>query len=390
MTDRSSTDCCIIGGGIIGLSIARELAGRGHSVRVLARHERRDTASWAAAGILPPAPTWPGMPPADALTAWSDRLLREWTVELCDETGIDNGLRRCGGLHVVGPGGAGGQVEDLHARAAMWRDRGTAVELLDAAGVADCDAALAGAVARGVITAGLHLPEETQIRPPRHLEALERSCRGRGVVFTSGVELAAVAGVPAGGLTRYGRAIDGLVVNRAGVSETVRAAHYVLAAGPWSEGLGRLFGVEITTRPIRGQIALVRLSGPRLSRVVNRGLEYLVPREDGRLLIGSTLEDAGFDHRTTPDAIASLVAFGGEMLGEIGCTAIERSWAGLRPGSADGLPTIGPIPGCDNASVATGHYRAGLHQSTGTAMLVADLIEGRASHLPLDPFRAGR
>jgi len=382
MTVRSSTDCCIIGGGIIGLSIARELAGRGHSVRVLARHARRDTASWAAAGILPPAPAWAGMPPDDALTAWSDRLHWEWAAELREETGIDTGLRRCGGLHVVGPGGAGGWIDDLHARAATWRDHGATVELLDADGVADCDPALGGAVARGAITAGFLLPEETQIRPPRHLEAIERSCRSRGVALTPGAELT--------GVEWRGQAIAGLLVNCGGVSETVRAAHYVLAAGPWSEGLGRQFGVDIPTRPIRGQIALVRRPDVRLTRVVNRGLEYLVPREDGRLLIGSTLEDAGFDLCTTPDAIAALIEFGGELLGEIACMAVEQSWAGLRPGSADGLPTIGRIPGCDNASVATGHYRAGLHQSTGTAMLVADLVEGRASPLPLDPFRPGR
>lgn len=382
MTDRSATDCCIIGGGVIGLSIARELAGRGHSVRVLARHPRRDTASWAAAGILPPAPTWSGMPPADALTAWSDRLHWEWADELRGETGIDTGLRRCGGLHVVGPAGAGGWIEDLQAEAATWRDRGTAVELLDADGVAECDPALGAAVARGTITAGLHLPEEAQIRPPRHLEAVARSCRSRGVDMMLGVELV--------GVQRRGKAITGLEVTCGGVSETVRASHYVLAAGPWSEGLGRQFGIEISTRPIRGQIALVRLPALRLTRVVNRGLEYLVPREDGRLLIGSTLEDAGFDRRTTPDAIAALLEFGGQLLGEIGCMAVEQSWAGLRPGSADGLPTIGRIPGLDNACVATGHYRAGLHQSTGTAMVVADLIEGRTSPLPLDAFRPGR
>ena len=94
------TDCCIIGGGIIGLSIARELAGRGRSVRLLARERRHDTASWAAAGIFPPAPEHAGDSPNEALTAWSDRLHRDWARQLLDETGIDNGLRPCGGLHI--------------------------------------------------------------------------------------------------------------------------------------------------------------------------------------------------------------------------------------------------------------------------------------------------
>lgn len=95
------TDCCIIGGGIIGLSVARELAGRGHSVRVLARDESRLTSSWAAAGIFPPAPDWPGATPNARLTAFSDRLHREWAAELLAETGIDNELQACGGLHLA-------------------------------------------------------------------------------------------------------------------------------------------------------------------------------------------------------------------------------------------------------------------------------------------------
>ncbi|NBW97160.1 MAG: FAD-binding oxidoreductase, partial [Planctomycetia bacterium] len=94
------TDCVIIGGGVIGLSIARELAGRGLEVEVVARERGRDTASWAAAGIFPPAPDRPEAPPGDRLTAWSDALHRLWAEELRAETGIDNELHRCGGLHV--------------------------------------------------------------------------------------------------------------------------------------------------------------------------------------------------------------------------------------------------------------------------------------------------
>jgi glycine oxidase len=148
-------------------------------------------------------------------------------------------------------------------------------------------------------------------------------------------------------------------------------------------------------------VAIIRRSFPRVrlyrnwsnkgfARVVNRGLDYLVPRDDGRLLIGSTLEDAGFDRRTTPDVIASLFAFGESLLGDLGCGAIEQSWAGLRPGSPDGLPTIGRLPGAENAVVATGHYRAGLHQSPGTAVLVADIIGGRTSPVDVTAFRPDR
>jgi len=376
---RITSDCVIIGGGVIGLSIARELAGRGRSVRVLTRDPRQASASWAAAGILPPAPMHPGCTPNEALTAWSDMLHRTWAGELRDETGIDTGLRRCGGLHVAM---TEADLALLHADAAAWRAQGAACEPLDAAGVAALEPALAPAVAGGTIRGGFLLPEESQLRPPRHLDALARSCLRRGVVLSPGADVHEIL--------RDGDRITGLAATIDGREETVRATWYVLAAGAWSERLAAPLGLRLATRPIRGQIALVRLPRPVLGRVVNRGLDYLVPRDDGRLLIGSTLEDAGFDPRTTPDAIATLLAFAGEMLGDLGCGAVEKAWAGLRPGSADGLPTIGRVPAVANAFVAAGHYRAGLHQSTGTAVLVADLIDGRPSRVDAAAFRPDR
>ena len=373
------TDCCIIGGGVIGLSIARELAGRGCSVRVLDRDPRRASSSWAAAGILPPAPWHADCTPNEALTAWSDQLHRAWAGELRDETGIDTGLRTCGGLHVATTAAG---LEERRAESRAWRATGAACEELAAADVAEREPALATAVEEGTILGGYLLPEETQLRSPRHLEALARSCRGRGVLLSAGVEVVEIL--------RDGSRVAGVAATVDGSPEIVRADWYVLAAGAWSERLAATLGVTLATRPIRGQIALVRLPRPRLARVVNRGLDYLVPRDDGRLLIGSTLEDAGFDRRTTPDVIASLFAFGESLLGDLGCGAIEQSWAGLRPGSPDGLPTIGRLPGAENAVVATGHYRAGLHQSPGTAVLVADIIGSRTSPVDAAAFRPDR
>jgi glycine oxidase len=372
------TDCCIIGGGIVGLSIARELAGRGLTVRVVARESRRDTASWAAAGILPPAPERAGAGAGDALTSWSDRLHRAWAVDLREETGVDNGLRVCGGLH-VGPAAA---QERLADEARGWREAGAACELLDGRGIASSEPALAGAVACGALTGGYGLPEEMQIRPPRHLEALERSCVARGVAITHDAtvrEIVVVAG-----------RVAAVIASVSGVAERISAGVYVLAAGAWSGGLAEPLGLEIVTKPIRGQIALFSLSRRELVRVVNRGLDYLVPREDGTLLVGSTIEDAGFDASTRDDAIERLVRVARELLGDVGVGRPEMAWAGLRPGSADGLPFIGRSPACGNAILATGHFRAGLHQSTGTAILVAELVEGRVPTIDIAAFDPGR
>ena len=373
-------DCCIIGGGVVGLSIARELAGRGVRVRVLAREEPRATTSWAAAGIFPPAPDRPNAPPGDALTAWSDRLHWEWATELRAETGIDTGLVKCGGLHVAA---AGPPLDALATAADEWRAIGARCERLDGAAVAAHEPALADAVARGVIAEAILLPDETQIRPPRHLDALARSCAIRGVTV--------VPGAVVHGIDRAGRRIERLVATIDGREAAIHAGSYVLAAGAWSEGLAADLGLRIATTPIRGQIMLLRQPAATLGRVLNRGLDYLVPRPDGRLLVGSTLEDAGFDATTTPAAIDRLHDVARELLGAAAAgLPVEATWAGLRPGSADGLPTIGRIPGLDDAFVAAGHFRAGWHQAPGTAVLIADLVMGRRPPLDPAPFAPDR
>ena len=377
------TDCCIIGGGIIGLSIARELAGRGLSVRVLARDPARDTSSWAAAGIFPPAPDVPDGPPGDSLTAWSDRLHRQWAAELRDETGIDNELDACGGLHLAGDARG---IARLHDELLAWRGKGVRCEPLTPPQVASQEPALRDAVEHGLIAGGYLLPDEMRIRSPRHLEALTRSCLARGVDITTAAD---VTRIDVGG-----DRIQGVVVRRKGgpdVHETVvRAERYCLAAGAWSSKLAESLGVRIDTRPIRGQIALLRLPKQVLARVINVGLEYFVPRPDGRLLVGSTIEDAGFAPTTTPEAIDRLMDFARRLLGPLPDAVMEQSWAGLRPGSADGRPSIGGVPGCHNAFVAAGHFRAGLHQSTGTAVMLADLMTGRRPPLAPEPFAPGR
>ncbi|MBM4021424.1 MAG: FAD-dependent oxidoreductase [Planctomycetes bacterium] len=376
-----SLDCCIIGGGIIGLSIARELAGRGRSVRVLAREGRRETASWAAAGIFPPVPD-PAAVAGDAnavLTAWSDSLHRHWARELVAETRLDNGLFACGGLHVAA---AGAGLERLRRDAEVWHAKGVRCEWLEASGLAAVEPALAGAVAAGRVEGGILLPDEMRIRPPRHLEALERSCAGRGVSLSHDSEVT--------GITVAGGRVNGLEVRSPQGAETVVAGSYVLAAGAWSGPLAESIGLAIDTRPIRGQIALLRLPQQVLGRIVNRGLDYLVPRDDGRILAGSTLEDVGFDRATVPTDIARLLAVAAELVGDLAGATVEKTWAGLRPGSADGLPSIGRVPGKENVIVAAGHFRAGLHQSPGTAVIVADLLEGKSPPLDIGPFAPGR
>jgi glycine oxidase len=160
----------------------------------------------------------------------------------------------------------------------------------------------------------------------------------------------------------------------------------ILAAGPWTEQLAARLGASIPTKPIRGQILLLHEPNPSLARILEHGRDYLVPRGDGRVLVGSTEEDVGFDPRTTEFALARLKDFACRLVPVLRHAKVESAWAGLRPGSPDEKPTIGRIPGLANAYVATGHFRAGIQLSTGTARLLADLLAGRISDADLAPF----
>lgn len=348
-------------------------------MRVVARDPRRETASWAAVGIFPPAPAGGTSDPNAALTALSHRLHGQWSEELLAETGIENGLLACGGLHV-----AADEKRLLAMRlvADTWVARGAQCEWLSAAGVTEIEPAIAAAVNAGRICGGFFLPGEMQFRSPRHLEALERSCRARGVVIEEAVTVEHID--VAGGRVR------GLAVKTPQGDATIAADRYVFAAGAWTGNLARSLGLTIDTRPIRGQIVLMRCARQRLSRIINRGLDYLVPREDGLILVGSTLEDVGFDASTVPKAIERLRGAAADLLGDLADATIEQAWAGLRPGSIDGLPSIGRAKNVENAFVAAGHFRAGLHQSTGTAVIIADLVEGRQPSLDIAPFTPGR
>lgn len=368
-------DVGIIGSGIIGLSIARELAGRGLSVRVLSRQPARATTSWAASGIFPPALDWPDATPGERLTALSTRLHWQWRNELLEETGIDNGLAACGGLYLAVH--AAGR-ERLEQEADQWRARGCRVEWLSPEAVAGQEPELAAAAASGLIQAAMHLPEESQIRPPRHLQALEASCRLRGVEIVTDAELASVA-------------CDGERITAVeSQTQAYTAGVWVLAGGAWSHTFADAFGPTVRPRPVRGQIVLLRTAQPVLSHVINVGLEYLVPRPDGRVLAGSTLEDAGYDFGTTPPAISRMLQFADRLVPALTTAEIETTWSGIRPGSPDGLPWIGRSPTAANGYVATGHFRAGWHQSTGTAQLLADLITGAEPPLDTAPFAVDR
>ncbi|HEV3417003.1 MAG TPA: glycine oxidase ThiO [Pirellulales bacterium] len=368
-------DCLIVGGGVIGLSLAYELARRGMKVRVADRQLPGREASWAAAGIMPPPPSRPDLTPLERLTALSMRLHADWAGRLLEETEIDYGYQRCGGFYLADCDAAVGELE---GQAAVWRQDGIAVETLSPAAVARLEPALADAAENGLLRSALLVPDEMQLRNPRYLQALTTACAARGVEITAGAEVEEFE--CHGGRMRSVRTRHGQLV----------ADRFCITSGCWSGLLLARLGIPVAIKPIRGQIVLLSMPEMVLKRIVYVGPHYYVPRDDGRILVGSTLEDAGFNRQTTSAVIRELLDFAIAWVPALREANFERCWAGLRPASGDGIPYLGRLPGLDNAYVAAGHYRSGLILSPATAVVMAQLIQGQEPAVDLHPFRAER
>lgn len=368
-------DCLIVGGGVIGLSLAWELAGHGLAVHVIDRGAAGREASWAGAGILPPARNHPDAHPIEQLAALSFDLHFRWSEQLREATGIDTGLRRSGGVYLARDQQA---AADLCRSAELWRVAGLAVEPLDAVALRTIEPGLADDVLAAAGRRAWWLPDESQIRNPWHLRALVAGCAGRGVRVTEGaaVEEFAVQGCS----LREVRTAAG----------TFRAGTYCITSGAWSGGLAERLGAPLALQPVRGQIVLLACRQPVLRRIVNEGARYLVPRADGRVLVGSTEEHVGFDKRTTSAGVRGLLDLALSLAPRLADATVETAWAGLRPATADGLPYLGPVPGLGNAFMAAGHFRSGLSLSPATAVVMGELIRGQPPRIDLQPFALDR
>ena len=358
-------DVVILGGGVIGLTTAYFLAAEGVGVAVLDKGDFGREASWAGAGIIPPGDSRRAHTPLDRLRALSAEMYPDLSRRLREETGIGNGYHVCGGLEIAEPG------ENLPVK--EWDAQGIAFHEVEGGELRSIEPALSPALPRAY-----HLPDMAQVRNPRHLKALLAACEKRGVRL--------VPHRAARGFIRTGRRIDAVQADQG----PVPARQFLVTAGAWTDGLLQQVGCRLGVRPVRGQIALLQTEDPRPRPILLQGARYLVPRTDGRVLVGSTEEDAGYDARPTAAAIADLLAFAAELVPSLADAALERCWAGLRPGSPDGLPFLGPVPDCDNLFVAAGHYRAGIQLSPATGRVMTDLLLGRPPAAQLDAFRLER
>jgi glycine oxidase len=360
-------DVAVVGGGVVGLTAAYELAKTGFTVEVLDRGPLGAEASWAGAGIIPPGNPDRAATPIDRLRALGSAGMPALAAELRERTSLDTGYRRSGGIEFLHP--------DDRDVLALWEAEGFPFERLTGDALRRLEPAAAGFPGEPYL-----LPTCAQVRNPWHVRALVVACERAGVLLRPGM--------PVEGWTLSGRRVTGV---RLADGSTVTAGTSILAAGAWSEFLFEPLGHRPGVHPVRGQIVLFRQPTPPIERVLMTGKRYFVPRTDGRVLVGSTEEpEAGFEKWPTAAGVGELLAFATGLIPGWADAEVEKTWAGLRPGSPDGLPFIGPVPGWEGMVVATGHFRAGVQLSVGTAQVLTDLLTGRPPAVPLDAFRLDR
>jgi glycine oxidase len=359
------SDVLVIGGGVIGLTSAYFLARAGLKVELVDQGDFGREASWAGAGILPPGNPGRAGTPIDQLRAQSAVMFAGLSAELREQTGIDNGYLRSGGLELL-------DASD-ESIAEAWRVEGVTYELVQEGELSRLEPALAKGSGPAYF-----LPDMAQLRNPRHVKALVAGCANRGVRLHPGCPVLGFES-EAGHVNAARTARGRLVTDR-----------FILATGSWTDALLAQFGWRPGIKPVRGQIALLNTGASVFHKILIQGRRYLVPRTDGRVLVGSTEENAGFDKRTTAEAIGDLLRFALALVPALSSAPVERCWAGLRPGTPDGLPFIGRVPSMDNVFVAAGHFRAGIQLSPATALLLEELLMEKQPTVPLEPFRLDR
>ena len=353
---------CIIGGGIIGLLIARELHAAGEKVVVFDRRESGKESSWAGGGILSPLYPWRYPDSVTELARLSQSIYPGLVKELQQNTGIDAEWVRSG-LLILG-------IEDGQ-KAETWSLKyANSAKIADASDIDGIQPGLGGGDAKG-----FWMPEIAQVRNPRLLAAIKRDLEKKSVEI---IENEAVAG-----FDMVNGELRGLETDK----RKIPTDRCIIAAGAWSGKLCAEVGLSVPVKPIRGQMLLYKPKPGLLQRIILKNNRYLIPRRDGRILVGSTLEDVGFDVRITEAAAADLRETAMKILPALADAEVEVQWAGLRPGSPEGVPYIGQHPDVSGLYLCSGHFRNGFVLGPASARLAADLVCGNEPVVDPEPYK---
>lgn len=362
MPSLARSDVVVVGGGVMGLLSALALGRQGVQVVLAERREVGKESSWAGGGIISPLYPWRYSHAVTALASWSQDFYQPFAARLAEQVDIDP--------QVYGAGLYWLDLDD-EDEAVSWACREQRVLSRVAMDVVHASVPGLGPVfARAV-----YMPGVASVRNPRLVKALRAALRGLPNVVVH--EHAEVQGF----LCDRGR-VEGVATSRG----EVRADKVVVAAGAWSGDLLATLGLQLPVEPVKGQMILYKCEPDFLPAIVLAKGRYAIPRKDGHVLVGSTLEHAGFDKTPTEDALASLRASAEELLPALADAEVVGHWAGLRPGSPDGIPFIGEVAQYPGLWLNCGHYRNGLVLAPASCELLKNLLLGETPIVDPAPY----
>jgi glycine oxidase len=354
------SDVLVIGGGVIGMLTAVELSQAGTDVVLVEMGETGRESSWAGGGIISPLYPWRFADSLTALASWSQGVYPALAEQLKAETGVDPELIRSGLLILD---------QEERAIALEWA-RNHGVRMQEIAG-GELETREPGLAIRP--DSALLMPDVDQVRNPRLSRSLHKYL-DKGIEIREHEEVVEL-------LVQDGRVL-GVRTRR----QEIRARQVIVCTGAWTAKLLEDLGTKPDIKPVRGQMILFYAKPGQVSQIVLYRDRYVIPRKDGRVLIGSTLEHTGFEKATTAEAKEALYRTAVEMFPLLKRTPIENHWAGLRPGSPNGVPYIGAHPNVEGLFFSAGHFRNGLVTGPASARLAADLMLGREPVLDPAPY----
>ena len=357
----------IVGGGVIGLLTAFNLANQGRAVLLLERGGLGQESSWAGGGIVSPLYPWRYSPAVTALAHWSQDFYPQLAQRLFASTGVDPQVHTTG-LYWL-------DLDD-EAQALAWAAReGRPLRQVELSAVHDAVPALGGGYSRAIYMANV-----ANVRNPRLVKSLKAALLALpDVTIHEQCEVV--------GFVLQGDCVVGVQT----CAGPILGDQVVLAAGAWSGELLGTLGLSLPVEPVKGQMILYKCAPGFLSSMVLAKGRYAIPRRDGHILIGSTLEHEGFDKTPTDAALESLKASAVELIPALADAEVVGHWAGLRPGSPEGVPYIGEVPGFKGLWLNCGHYRNGLVLAPASCQLFTDLLLERTPIIDPAPYApAGR